>query len=196
MVSLVRQPVAQASTVDKISVAAIDALLEIPAKVDGMQGRFQAFEISVITETSLPGAPPPARAQINLPAESTNAITPPATHSNLHGAWVPSDSTGPIPPLNFSSEVYSSASFASANFLSAAAPLAEDALPFAELSHAAFDAVLGELSSEETDNPFSSPRLDVATATLLAVVIGRALWPARVPKAGGQEKTPNSREAE
>jgi hypothetical protein len=191
MVSIVRQPVAQVSADDKISVAAIDALLEIPAKVDGMQGRFQAFEISVTTEKPLLVAPPPAGAQIHLPVESTNAITLPATDPNLHGAWIPPDSAGASPPLSLPS-----LDFPSAPFFTADPPLPDDPLPFAELPHAAIAAVFGELSSAATDNPFSSPRLDVATATLLAVVIGRALWPARAPIAGEQEKTATSRKAE
>jgi len=96
MVSLIRQPVAQASTVDKISVAAIDALLEIPAKVDGMQGRFQAFEISVISETPRRVVPLPAGVQINLPFDSANEKTTPVTDPNLHGAWIPSTFAGTI----------------------------------------------------------------------------------------------------
>jgi len=191
MVSLVRQPIAQASAFDKISVAAIDALLEIPAKVDGRQGRFQAFEISVTTEKSLPATPPPAGAPIHLPVESTNRITLPATDPNLHGAWVPSDSAGAIPHFTLPS-----ADFSTTSFLTAAASVAEQPSPFAELPTAAVDAVFGELSSDETENAFSIPRLDVATATLLAVVIGRALWPLRVPKAAEQEKSSNPHEPE
>jgi len=190
MVSLLRQPVAQASTIDKISIAAIDALLEIPAKVDGVQGRFQAFEISVTSETSLPVAPLPTGAQINSPFEPANDKTPPVTDPNLHGAWIPSDSAGAIPQFTLPSVAFSSTAFPTA-----AAPLAGDSLPFGELSHDAIDAAFSELSSEATDNAFSSSqRLDLAAATLLAALIGRALWPARVPKADGQEKTVNSRE--
>jgi hypothetical protein len=191
MVSLVHQPVAQSSAASQISVAAIDALLEIPAKVGGMQGRFQAFEISVTIEPPLPFAPPATGAPFQLPVESTNTITPPTTDPNLAGTWAPRDLASSIPPLNFSSE-----KFSIPPLLTAAAPLPADGLPFAELPHETIDAVFGELSSDETDNPFSSPRLNIATATLLALVIGRALWPARVPKAGGQEKTANSRDAE
>jgi hypothetical protein len=191
MVSLVRQPVAQASTVDKISIAALDALLEIPAKVDGMQGRFQAFEISVTSETPLPVAPLPVGAQINLPFDPANQKTPPVTDPNLHGAWVPSGSAGAIPQFSLPSTDFSNTAF-----LSAAAPLAEEALPLGELPHEAIDAALGELSTDATDDSFSSsPQLDLATATLLAALIGRAIWPARVRKAAGQDKTANAREA-
>jgi hypothetical protein len=188
MVSLVRQPVAQASVVDKISSAAIDAFLEIPTKVDGRQGRFQAFEISVTTEKPLPVAPLPAGAQHNLPGVSPQAITPPATDPNLRGAWVPPDFTGAIPPFKLSADEFSTTSCSSTTyFISAAAPFAEESLPSAELPPAVVDAVFGELSSALTDNPVSTPRLDIAAATLLAIVIGRALWPARVPKAGERE---------
>jgi hypothetical protein len=199
MVSLVRQPVAQTSADDKISVAAIDALLEIPAKVDGMQGRFQAFEISVTIETPLVVAPPPAGAQVHSPVESTNAITPAATDQNLHGARVPADSGGSIPPHNLSSEEFCGAAFSTAADTvpedTLPDPVPDHKLPFAELPHAAIDALFGELSSKATDNCFSNLWLDMAVATLLAFVISRALWPARVSKASGHEKAGNAREA-
>jgi hypothetical protein len=181
MVSLVRQPVAQASTVDKLSIAALDALLEIPAKVDGMQGRFQAFEISVTSESPRPAAPLPAGTQASGPFDPANQ-SPPVTDTSLHGAWAPSDSAGAIPQFGLPPELSSAA------FLTAAAPLAQEALPWGELPQEAIDAALGELSSEASDHSFSSSlQLDLATAALLAALIGRALWPARIRKAVHRE---------
>lgn len=192
MVALLRQPVAQASTVDKISLAALDALLEIPAKVDGVQGRFQAFEISVTSETPLPAAPLPAGAQIHSSGESANEKTPPFADPNWHGAWVPAGSAGAIPQFTPPSLELSSAAF-----LAATAQVAEESLPFGEPPQEAIDATFGALSSAATDHAFSSSSLQVelATATLLAALIGRALLPARAPTADGQEKAANLREA-
>jgi hypothetical protein len=187
MVALVRQPVAQVSAVDKISAAAIDALLEMPTKVDGMQGRFQAFEISVTTEAPPYVATPAAGAQNRFPAESDPAVTPPASELTSHGAGSLADPAGEVPPLNLSA-----ADWIAGDLLTAAAVRPEDVAPFTEREQAAIDSVLGELSTEPTGNSFASPRLDMAAATLLAVIIGRALWQARAPKAAAEkEKTAN-----
>jgi hypothetical protein len=184
MVSLLRQPVAQASTVDKLSIAAIDALLAIPAKVEGVQGRFQAFEISVTTETPLPAAPLPAGAQVNSPVTPAHDKTPRITDPNLHGASIPFDSAGASPQFTLPSIKLSSTTC-----LTAATPPADDLLPVGGQALEATDAALGELSSEATDNAFGSNlQLDLATATLLAALIGRALWSARTRKVTGQEK--------
>jgi hypothetical protein len=196
MVSLVRQPVAQTSTFDKISVAAIDALLEIPAKVDGVQGRFQAFEISVTTEAPRPITRPPARSHLHVPAAPPSAVTSPATDLNFHGAWVPPDSAAAIPPPNLSSDDFSIAAIASAAFFKVAAPLSQSASPFSDWPHAATDTIFGALSADNIENAFSTRRLDIATATLLAIVIGRALWPAGAPKASHQDQTATSPDAE
>jgi len=174
-----------------MSVAAIDALLEIPARVDGVQGRFQAFEISVTTETPLPVVPLPVGARINVPFESANEKTAPVTDPNPHAAWIPSEFAGAVAPFTLPS-----LDFKSTDVLAAAVPAAEDSLSLGELTNEAIDAAFGELSSDATDNALTSGSLlDLATATLLAVLIGRALWPARASKDDGSEKTERSQEA-
>ncbi len=191
MVSIVRQPVAQASTVDRISMAAIDALLEVPAKVEGAHGRFQAFEISVTREMPLPVAPVPAGIQTKVPLDPANHQTPPVMDSNVHGAWIPSGPAGANLQISLPSDDFSSSAFLPASNL-----LANDQLPLGVLPHEAIDAAFGELSSEAAGHAISSSaQLDLATATLLAALIGRALWQARIRKAGEQEKRADSRES-
>jgi len=53
-VVLQRRPILAASAEEALSAAAIDALLEMPIKVDSTQSRFQAFEVSAGGDAPLP----------------------------------------------------------------------------------------------------------------------------------------------
>lgn len=167
MVTLLRQPIVAHSTFDAISIAAIDALLETPAKVDSVQGRFQAFEISVSNEASPPIAPPPASgAQINLPFRPADLQTPTAADPNFHSAWTPAHLPGAAIMPNL--------------FVAWVPPISTPAMSTEENLSAEESAPLGDLPPEAVDKVFSSsPRLDLATAAILAALVGRALWPAR-----------------
>jgi hypothetical protein len=180
MVTLLRQPIVAHSTVDAISVAAIDALLEVPAKVESVQGRFQAFEISVSNEAPPPVAPPTARgAQINLPFRPADAQAPLSADPNLHSAWAPTNSAGTVAIPNL--------------LIAWISPIPTGATPTADDRLSEEAAPLGDLPINAVDEVFSSgPRFDLATAAILAALVGRALWPARPAVGESQEKSGKS----
>jgi hypothetical protein len=182
MVTLLRQPIVAHSTIDAISIAAIDALLEVPTKVESVQGKFQAFEISVSNEAPPLVAPPTASgAQSNLPFRPGDAQSSPVADPNLHSIWTPANLPGAAAMPNL--------------FVAWIAPISTPAMPTADDSSAEESAPLGDLPPEAVDNVFSSgPRLDLATAAVLAALVGRALWPARPAADESQEKSAKSGE--
>jgi hypothetical protein len=184
MVAILRQPVGQLSTVHKPSIAAIDELLETPAKVEGLQGRFQAFEVSVTRETPMPAATLPRGAQNNVLFESSTAKALPAIDLGFH---FPSDrlDLAESTAITFRSPVEAPA----AGLVTTPIPIQDSLLTPGVLSVEAIDAVIGDLSSEAMHDALSSNfRLELATAALLAALIGRAVWPTRPPQAEGHEK--------
>jgi hypothetical protein len=157
---LQRYPLAESSPETTFSAAAIDALLEIPAKIESVQSAFQAFEVSAEANVPLPVVP----ASLERPA---NDFHPPATDIGLTvggNSALPSTVLSPIAGPSISSAVESTLDAATA----------------------AIERPLGAID----DLTIFDRRLDVITATLITALLGRAVWKLSTESADERELTP------
>jgi hypothetical protein len=145
-VVLQRHPIVETSPDASLSAAAIDALLEIPTKIESVQSAFQAFEVSAGANVPLPLAPPTRQ-------RSENDFQPPATDVGLTVGDHPALCGALLPSIGGQT----------------ASPAAETA------SDAALSAFEQPLNSID-ESAVLDRRLDMITATLITALIGRAVW--------------------
>jgi hypothetical protein len=156
---LQRHPIAETSSDGSLSAAAIDALLEIPAKIESIHSAFQAFEVSAGTTEPLPT---PAGHE-----RSGNEFHSPSLDVNQtggDGAWLPGAVTS-----QFAGQTGS---------------------PAAELTSGAASSASEQLLGAIDELSILDARLDMITATLVAALIGRAVWKLSTEASDARELTP------